>query len=108
MEELRTAMIQVPLVWEDPETNRQLLASKMEEIEGAVDVIVLPEMFTSGFTMTPENIPSEEAQISLKWMQGQALKYNAGLIGSMVYAENEGYYNRLFFVDPEGGIQQYD
>ena len=108
MEELRIAMIQTPLVWENPGANRDHLTAKMQEISGKVDLIILPEMFTTGFTMTPENIPSEEAQKSLSWMQEEAQKYDAGLIGSMVYAEDGGYYNRLFFVDPEGNMQHYD
>ncbi len=108
MEELHIALIQTPLVWEDPEANRRQLSDKLETLDRAVDLIVLPEMFTTGFTMSPEKIPVEEGSLSLKWMKSQARKYDAGIIGSIVFAQEGKYFNRLFVVSPEGTTAQYD
>ena len=103
------AMVQTPLVWEDPGANREMLAARMEQLEGAVDLIILPEMFTSGFTMNPGNIPIEEGQKTLDWMQVQAVKYQAAIMGSIAYTmEDNRHYNRLFFIGPDGESEQYD
>ncbi|MCX2718313.1 amidohydrolase [Lentiprolixibacter aurantiacus] len=109
MEHLHVAMVQTALVWEDPKANRDLLASKMEQLEGEVDLIILPEMFTTGFTMDPGSIPADEGQRTLDWMQEQAKKYRAGILGSTVFiGENNRHFNRLFFVGPDGEQEQYD
>ncbi|MBT8320491.1 MAG: amidohydrolase [Eudoraea sp.] len=109
MEELHVAMVQTQLVWENPLANRALLAAKMEQLEGEVDLIILPEMFTSGFTMAPGSIPIEEGQLTLEWMQQLAVKLKAGILGSMVYTSDDNrHYNRLFFVGPNGELEQYD
>ena len=108
MEELRIALVQTPLVWEDPHANRKQLSGKLETLKEEVDLIVLPEMFTTGFTMSPEAIPAEEGAISLDWMKTQAKKYDSGIMGSIVYTEEGKHFNRLFMVTPEGTVAQYD
>ena len=109
MEELRVAMVQTSLVWEDPDANRDMLAARMLKLEDAVDLIILPEMFTSGFTMNPGNIPVEEGQGTLDWMQGQAVKHKAAIMGSIPFTtEDDRHFNRLFFIGPDGESEQYD
>lgn len=108
MEELRVALIQTPLAWEDPEANRKALADKLESLSGDPDLIVLPEMFTTGFTMSPENIRPEDGPYSVEWLSAMARKHNCGIIGSMVWADKGKYYNRLFMVAPDGVLAQYD
>ncbi|MBT8222068.1 MAG: nitrilase family protein, partial [Eudoraea sp.] len=100
MEELRIALVQTSLVWEDPQTNRKLLSDKLEALKEEVDLIILPELFTTGFTMAPETIPADEGPISLNWMKAQAKKHNAGIMGSIVYTEEGKYFNRLFLATP--------
>ncbi|MBT8323045.1 MAG: amidohydrolase [Eudoraea sp.] len=108
MKELHIALVQTPLVWEDPQTNRKLLSDKLEALKEEVDLIILPEMFTTGFTMAPETIPAEEGPISLNWMKVQAKKHNAGIMGSIVYTDEGKHFNRLFLATPEGAVGQYD
>ena len=108
MEELRITLVQTPLVWEDPKSNRKQLSEKLESLQQQVDLIILPEMFTTGFTMSPEAIPAEEGPLSLNWMKTQAKKHNSGIMGSIVYTEEGKYFNRLFLVTPEGSVAQYD
>lgn len=105
---LNIALVQSHLLWENPEANRQLLSDKMENIPEEVDLIVLPEMFTTGFTMEPEKIDRAEAVKTLDWMKKLAAKKGAALCGSVIYSESNRFYNRLFFVDDRGDFSHYD
>ncbi|HLT52100.1 MAG TPA: amidohydrolase [Arenibacter sp.] len=106
--ELKIALVQSPLIWEDPVENRKSLSKIIDHISFGVDVIVLPEMFTTGFTMSPSTISQTEGEKSVQWMKDQAERKNAALIGSMVFYEAGHYYNRLWFVEPDGKASSYD
>jgi omega-amidase len=106
--ELRLALIQAPVVWEDPVANRKLIGSKIASLAGTTDLIVLPEMFTTGFTMSPRNIVREEGPRTIAWMREQASVANAAICGSMVYADGGHFYNRLIFISPGGEEFSYD
>nr|WP_297782722.1 nitrilase family protein [uncultured Allomuricauda sp.] len=105
---LNIALIQTDLFWEDPVSNRKMFEEKMMSIPDDVDLIVLPEMFTTGFTMKPENIQLSEGEGTLKWMKQMAQKQNKALVGSIVFQENGKFFNRLYFTSPEGDIETYD
>jgi len=107
-QELKVALLQSSIIWENPEQNRINFTQKIDSIATDVDLIVLPEMFTSGFTMTPENIRKEEGIHTLDWMKKLAKQKNAALVGSLPFYENDKYSNRLFFVLPNGSCHQYD
>lgn len=107
-EELKVALIQASLSWEEPEKNRISFSKKIESISSDVDLIILPEMFTTGFTMSPENIAKEDSVLTLEWMQNKAIEKNAALVGSVSFCENEKYTNRLFFAYPDGSYRHYD
>ena len=106
--ELKVAVIQSSLVWENPEKNREIFSSKLDSISSDVDLVILPEMFTTAFTMTPGNIAKEEGDKTVKWMQKEAKGKDMALTGSMVYFEDGHYYNRLWFVEPNGKLSFYD
>ncbi len=105
---LNIALVQSPIIWERPTINRENFSSKIANVKSDVDLVVLPEMFTTGFTMSPENIDAKEGDITIKWMQDWAKKKNAAIVGSIVYSENDLHFNRLFFVMPNGEVKQYD
>ncbi|SNY94731.1 amidohydrolase [Flagellimonas pacifica] len=105
---LKLALVQSHLIWEDPEANRALFEEKIQTITEDVDLIILPEMFSTGFTMNPENIEAEEDRKTVEWMRKVAEQCNAALIGSIVFSEGKTYRNRLFFVDPNGNPKTYD
>lgn len=107
-EELRVALIQTDLVWENPEQNHKNLNEKINSISENVDLIILPEMFTSGFTMQPKHVAETMQGETVLWMKALALKTQSAIAGSIVISENGGYYNRLLFIDPEGEIFKYD
>lgn len=105
---LTTALIQSPLHWENPQANRLLFEEKIQNLSRDVDMILLPEMFSTGFSMTPEHIDVSEGKKTVAWMQHLAQQRGAALAGSIAFREGEKNYNRLFFVSPEGTIQHYD
>ena len=105
---METALVQSELVWENPKENRQYFTELLKPLAGSVDLIVLPEMFTTGFTMNPQNIGLEEGRRTLDWMLEQASRANAALTGSTVYHEKGRYYNRLIFAMPDGTYEFYD
>lgn len=108
-ETLHIALLQTSLAWESPEENRSAIAQKLEALRKETDLVVLPEMFTTGFTMQPERIAESEGPKTIQWMGAMALKCNAAICGSIVFREADGrYYNRFFFITPEGQQHAYD
>lgn len=80
----------------------------MDQIQEPTDIIVLPEMFTTAFSMKPELFAEKIGGESLKWMQTQAQKRNVALVGSFMVEQDNHYYNRLYFVEPNGQYHHYD
>ncbi len=107
-EELITALVQSPLLWENPAANRKAFSQKFFDIEENCDIIILPEMFTTGFTMKPSNIDVSEGAKTIEWIQLEATKKNAAIVGSLPFNDKGIYFNRLFFVEPNGNIYKYD
>jgi omega-amidase len=96
---LNVALGQFDLVWENPEQNRKQIGDKISQINEPVDLIILPEMFTSGFTMNPKNVAETMNGTTVSWMHQLSKKKNAAITGSLVIKENGVYYNRLIFCD---------
>lgn len=106
-ENLHITAIQTSLHWENSEKNRFHFDSILSKIE-KTDVIVLPEMFTTGFTMNTTNVFEEMDGISVEWMKQKAKEKNACITGSLVIKEGNRYYNRMIWVQPDGKISHYD
>lgn len=107
-QELKIALLQSSLIWENPEQNRINFTEKINSISSDVDLIILPEMFTTGFTMTPKTLGKEEGAITLEWMHKISKEKNSAVTGSLPFYEKGNYKNRLFFVQPNGSYHQYD
>lgn len=107
-EQLKIAIVQSDLIWHNPKQNRDNFTNKIIQINHSVDVIVLPEMFTSGFTMQPEHVAETMQGTTVKWMKEIAKKTNSAICGSLVILENNNHYNRFVFVTPDGNIEYYD
>ena len=106
--ELKIALIQADLVWENPDQNRVNLESHIESINDPVDLIILPEMFTTGFTMNPKGLAESMDGKTVNWMKDLAQRKQSALVGSTIIRENGLYFNRLLFVHPDGAIDTYD
>ena len=105
--QLTLTAIQTNLFWEDKQKNWEQLGRQLEGLSPA-DIIIFPEMFTTGFSMEAEkNAESMEGE-TVQWMQHWAKKKNAAIAGSTVIKENNKCYNRFLFVSPNGKIQFYD
>jgi omega-amidase len=107
-DQLKVAIIQSDLVWEDPKQNRKNFSEKIETINDIVDIIVLPEMFTTGFTMNASAVAETMDGKTVEWMKKTASETNAAMVGSVIISENNKFYNRLLFVEPSGVITHYD
>ena len=105
---MKIALIQAPLLWENPTQNRNYFEDKINSIRETIDLIVLPEMFTSGFTMNPKAVAESMQGETVLWLQALAKAKNSAITGSLVIAENGNFYNRLVFVLPSGAIKTYD
>ncbi|MEO9894320.1 nitrilase family protein [Aurantibacter sp.] len=107
-EQLNIALVQTSIVWENPKANRTILSQKLNTIKSDVDLIILPEMFTSGFTMNPKNLEDSEGENTVAWMQEIAATKNMAIVGSIPFYENNKYTNRLFFITADGEKYNYD
>ncbi len=105
---MKTALIQTNLIWENPTENRSHLAQKITGFMEDVDLIVLPEMFSTGFTMNPKAVAETMNGETVAWLQHLAKAKNCAITGSLVIEEKGKFYNRLVFVFPNGDIQHYD
>jgi omega-amidase len=105
---MKIALIQSSLYWENPEKNRKKFQKKIHSISESVDLIILPEMFTSGFTMQPNTVAETMQGETVIWLISLAKAKNTAIMGSLIIEENNNFYNRLLFVFPSGEIQFYD
>ena len=105
---MKTALIQTNLIWENPSANRNLFQENINAIVDEIDLIVLPEMFTSGFTMNPSAVAETMNGETLSWLKGIAKTKNCAITGSLVIQENGNFHNRMVFVFPDGKVQHYD
>ena len=108
MDKLKTALIQSDLVWENPKQNLINFSEKIDKINQDVDLIILPEMFTTGFTMNPGPVAETMEGKTIKWMQKIASDKQSAITGSIIIKDNNLYYNRLLFAHPSGKIEYYD
>lgn len=108
MQDLKVAIVQSKLEWEQPAKNRIHFSNKIAEISEEVDLIVLPEMFTTGFSMNPENCAEEINGVTTEWMLKVAREKNSAICGSLMIVENGKYFNRFIFTTPNGEIFTYN
>lgn len=115
---LKVSIIQSELHWENAEKNLDMFSEKIASIQEETDLIVLPEMFTTGFTMNSEALAETMEGKSVAWMKNQAKQKNSVVVGSLIIQEQvsplEGrlrgvnYFNRLIWAQPDGVVYHYD
>ncbi|MEZ0538502.1 amidohydrolase [Fibrella arboris] len=110
---MNITLLQTDLHWQDPVANRAMLEEKLFTLPEPTDLIVLPEMFTTGFTMDARAVAEPMNLTTFKWLKQMAAQTNAVVTGSYVVQENGGptgraFYNRLIWMEPDGQFATYD
>lgn len=105
---LKITTFQAYLFWENIDKNLQNLGRRLSSIREKTDLIVLPEMFNTGFTMNAEAMAEAPAGKTMQWMHEQARHFDCVVTGSLIIKENEKYYNRLIWMRPDGTYEKYD
>ena len=105
---LRVSLVQLDLKWGNVEENLQSITRVISGLKNATDLIVLPEMFSSGFMMENKDQIAPKAEMTINWMMNQAKELKSTILGSIIVEEDDVYYNRLYCVDGEKIICSYD
>jgi omega-amidase len=107
-EQLHITIVQPDIVWENKAANLLQYEEMIAGIAGLRQVVALPEMFSTGFSMATERLAEPMDGKAVRWMADMALKYRCILTGSLIIEEDRKYYNRMLWVQPEGTIGYYD
>lgn len=108
MNDLRVTTVQINLAWEDAETNRKAFTDLISPLKGKTDLIVLPEMFSTGFSMNAEALAESMDGPTVAWMKEMALQTEAVVTGSMIVKDQGNYFNRLIWAAPGENLKYYD
>ena len=108
MTDLKISIIQSDLFWENIEANLAHFEERIWAIQGSIDLIILPEMFSTGFTMNVERLSEPPNFKTFRWMLQMAEQKKAVIIGSFIVKENNNNFNRLYAVYPDGTFRFYD
>jgi omega-amidase len=108
MQDLTISLVQSNLHWQDIGANLAMFEEKIWALSGKTDVIVLPEMFSTGFTMHGESLAEPMNSRSFKWMKQMAAQTKALILGSYIVKEGGEMFNRLIWMQPDGKYYHYD
>jgi len=108
MRDIKISIVQTSLFWENIDDNLTMLSDMLSAIKIKTDLIVLPEMFTTGFTMNAKSCAESPEGKAVYFLKRWSQKKKSHICGSVVIKENNNYYNRLFVVSPDGIINHYD
>lgn len=107
MKNLTVTIVQADLHWENPSANLAMFEELLWEIKEPTDLIILPEMFTTGFS-NKTSLAEYSGLTTFRWMRQQAAQTRAVVVGSYMVKENDKFYNRLLWVEPDGNFDYYD
>lgn len=105
---LRVTLVQTHLFWEDKPANLAQFSQKLETLQATTDLIILPEMFTTGFSMAPEKLAETMEGPTMAWLTEKAQQTSAVISGSFICEEEGKYFNRLVWMQPDGQYFTYD
>ena len=108
MPDLAITLIQTELVWEKIDANLAMLTQKIAAIDRPTDLIVLPEMFSTGFSLTAAQLAETMDGKAVSWLRSTAVDRSATIVGSLMIKEDERYFNRLVCCRPDGVLAHYD
>lgn len=108
IKDLTISLFQTPLAWHDPAANRAHFTDLLQSLPAETDLAILPEMFTTGFTMEAAGLAEPMDGPTLEWMIGTARDIGTTLCGSVIISDGGHYYNRCLWVRPDGSHRHYD
>ena len=108
MQDLKVAAIQSSLVWENVDENLNSFSERISALNSNPDLILLPEMFSTGFSMNSEGLAEKMDGKTTSWMAAKASETNAVISGSIIVEEDGKYFNRLIWMKPDGSFDHYD
>jgi len=108
MSSLSCTLIQADLFWEDKAANLQAFEEKIESVSGKTHIVILPEMFSTGFSMNAEQLAEDMEGPTMQWLKRVAAENKVIITGSIIIQQEEHYYNRLIWMLPNGQYGQYD
>ncbi|MDR2564278.1 MAG: nitrilase family protein [Prevotellaceae bacterium] len=106
--ELNISLIQFSPEWEQIHTNVERLTGMLDKTPDSTDLVILPEMFSTGFSMSPEKLAEHLNGFTVKWMREMAISKKIAITGSLIIEEDGNYFNRLVFAMPDGTYKYYD
>jgi omega-amidase len=108
MQDLKITLIQTELIWEDIPANLAAFDKKLDSIQQETDLIVLPEMFSTGFSMNAPELAESMDGAAVAWLLNQSENRHVDIAGSVIIKSRNCYYNRLIWASPDGSIRHYD
>ena len=107
MQDLKVTLVQVDLAWENKQANLDYISTLLKDVRDT-DLIILPEMFSTGFSMRSKDLAENMMGNSVRWMRDLASAKNAAVCGSLIIEDDEKFYNRLIWMEPDGTSAHYD
>lgn len=108
MHELRVSIVQTDIVWENKQENLRILREKLQALRGTTEIVVLPEMFSTGFSMNSRELAEPISGETIQALKNWADEFQFALCGSFICNEKKHFYNRAFFITPGGKEHYYD
>lgn len=108
MTPLRLTIFQTNIVWENKQENLRLLRDKLQQLDGTTEIVVLPEMFSTGFSMNCEKLAEPMTGKTIESIKAMSKEFKVALVGSFMCINNNVYYNRAFFITPDGKEYYYN
>lgn len=108
MSTLTLTLIQTNLFWEDKQANLSMFEEKIHNIKEKTEIVVLPEMFSTGFSMKPEQLAETMDGTAIAWMKKVAVEKRIILTGSLIIKDGDNFFNRLIWMLPNGEYGYYD
>lgn len=108
MDSIRISIIQTDIVWENKQENLRLLHNKLQNLSGTTEIVVLPEMFSTGFSMQSELLAESTTDQTITTLKKWATEFEIAIVGSYIAIDNGCYYNRAFFLTPDKKEFYYD
>lgn len=108
MKDIKVTLVQYDLIWEQREKNYKKLNKIFDQIENHQDIILLPEMFSTGFTTNIEDFSENMDGPTVSWLRHQTMKYKSVIAGSFIFDDGSKCYNRLVWMQTDGKYHVYD